>query len=248
MTVGDLCNNAAQELGVTQPGETLDADNLVAVRNILRRLLNFWNADRRAVYATKFEQFTLIPNPPNNYITIGPGGQFDTTLRPVSIDGANLILTPSTPPVNTSLKIRDFQWWLKQTTPTLTSSYPTDLYYQPDWPLGKLFFWPVPTFAYDVQLMSRVVLNDTVDTDDDFDLPQGYENAITLTLAEMSRRIFGKPIMPDLTRDATMARAAIFNNNDQTPVLITYDAGMSPSKNGGTRADWNFLTGMVVSN
>lgn len=246
MTIEDLCKDAAQEIGVIEPGEDLDANNLVAVRNILRRLLNAWNADRRAVYATLFESFTLIANPPLNYITIGPGGDFDTTQRPVSIDGANLVLTPSTPPVYTSIKIRDFQWWLKQTTPTLTSTYPTDLYYQPDWPLGKLYFWPVPTFAYDVQLMSRVVLDDTVDSSDDFSLPPGYQNAITLTLAEMSMRTFGKPTDPMLTRDASMARAAVFNNNDQIPKLLTKDYGMTPSK-GGNRADFLWTNGQVVS-
>lgn len=246
MTVGDLCNNAAQELGVIQPGETLDADNLVAVRNILRRLLNEWNGDRRRVYATKFDQFTLVTNPPLGYLTIGPSGDFDTTQRPVSVDGANLVLTTSNPPVQTGIKIRDAQWWLNQSVPTLTSTVPTDLYYQPDWPLGKLYFWPVPTFAYDVQLMSRVLLSDQVATSDDFSLPPAYENAVMLTLAEMSRRTFGKPDMPDLTRDATKARSLAFANNDQIPKLKTRDAGMVPNNAGGTRADFNWLSGRVV--
>lgn len=245
MTIETICTDAAQEIGVLQGGETLGASDGAVWLGLIKRLLNAWNADRRAVYATAFPEFTLIPNQPLGYTTIGPTGDFVVDQRPVSLDGANLILTPSTPTVNTPIKVRDNQWWLKQTTPTLTSTYPTDVYYQPDWPNGKLYFWPVPTFAYDVQLMIRVLLNDAVTLASTFSLPPGYQNAITLTLAEMGQRPFGRPPDPSLTRDASLARAQIFDNNDVTPHLITKDAGMTPGK-GGNRADFNYLTGQVV--
>lgn len=241
-----VCTDAAQEIGAIGQGETLGAADAEVWLRLLRRLLNGWNTNRRAVYATRFDTFTLIPNPPLGYTTIGPTGDFTVDQRPVSIDGANLILTPSNPAVNTPINIRDNQWWLGQTTPTLTSTYPTDLYYQPDWPDGKLFFWPMPTFAYDVQLMSRVVLDDVVTLAQAFSLPPGYQNAITLTLAEMGQRSFAKPLDASLMRDASLARALIFGSNDVTPHLITKDYGMTPSHNGGARADFNWLTGQVT--
>lgn len=245
LTFRQICTDAALEIGVVAQGETLSAPDADTLIRLCRRLLNAWDAERRAVYATQFQQFTLIPNPPLNYLTIGPTGDFTVDQRPVSIDGANLVLTPSTPPVNTPIKIRDWQWWLSQTTPTLTSTYPTDLYYQPDWPNGKLFFWPVPTFAYDVQLMTRTVLSDTVNLNDEFSLPPGYQDAITLTLADMAQRVFGREPDPTLLRDASLARARIFDNNDQIPHLRTADYGMAPGK-GGNRADFNWLSGQVV--
>lgn len=244
ITVLNICEDAAQEIGVYQPGETLSDTDSAKFLSILRRLLNYWNSDRRAVYATKFESFTLVPNLSPH--TIGPSGVWTVAQRPVSIDGANLTLTPSTPPVNTPIKIRDNQWYLSLTTPTLTSTYPTDLYYQPDWPDGKLFFWPVPTFAYNVQLMSRVVLDDTVTLTDTFSLPPGYQQAVTLTLAEMAQRPYARPTDPNLTRDASLARMAVFGNNDQIPLLVTLDTGMEASKNAGSRADFNWVNGSVV--
>ena len=33
--------------------------------------------------------------------------------------------------------------------PTLTGTIPTDLYYEPDWPNGSCFLWPVPTIAWE---------------------------------------------------------------------------------------------------
>ena len=153
--------------------------------------------------------------------------------------------SPIGPNVNTTIKIRDAQWWLGQSVPTLTSTVPTDLYYQPDQPLGKLFFWPVPTIAYDVQLMVRVVLDSGVVLADTFDFPPGYQQALTLTLAELSARSFGKPVDSSLRWDASQARALIFGVNDQIPHLITKDSGMT-SGHSGTRADFNYLDGSVV--
>jgi hypothetical protein len=244
VTIRTICTDAAKELEAIGAGETLSADDASTFLGLLRRLLNLWNADRRAVYATAFAEFTLVANLSPH--TIGPtGATFTVTQRPVSLEGANLVLNLTTPNVNTPIHVRDAQWWLRQSVPDLTSTYPTDVYYQPDWPNGKLFFWPVPTAAYDVQLMTRVLLSDTVDLNDSFSLPPGYQDAITLTLAEMSRRTFSRPVDPTLVRDASIARAAIFGNNDVIPRLTTRDAGMTPGR-GGTRADFNWLNGQIT--
>lgn len=245
MTVGDLVKNAALELTIVAQDEDLSTADQAYLIAVLNRILNAWNADRRAVYATAFDTFTLVPNLSPH--TIGPDtATFDVDQRPVSLDGANLVLTSSVPNVNVPITVRDAQWWLGQSVPGLTSDIPTDVYYQPDWPNGALYFWPVPTAAYDVQLMTRVLLIDVLsDPDDDFLLPPGYEDAITLTLAERSRRAFGKPFDPELVSDASKARALIFGNNDVTPHLQTKDSGMTPG-NGGRRADFNWLNGQIV--
>lgn len=244
MTVADLVKNAALELGVVAQDEDLSTADQTYLIGLLNRILNAWNADRRAVYATAFETFTLVPNLSPH--TIGPdSATFDVDQRPVSLDGANLVLTGSTPNVTTAINIRDNQWWLGQSVQEMTSDIPTDVYYQPDWPNGKLFFWPVPDAAYDVQLMTRVLLIDVLADDDDFTLPPGYEDAVTLTLAERARRGFAKQFDPELVAEASKARALIFGVNDVTPHLETKDAGMTPGR-GSRRADFNYLNGQIV--
>ncbi len=248
MTGLELCTDAATELGVYAGGEPLSASDAQLLLRFLRRLFNGWNADRRAVYATSFLTFTIPPPiDPAIPITIGPTGDWVTDSRPVSIDGANLVLTTSTPSVQLPIHIRDHQWWLGQSVPTLTTDVPTDLYYQPDWPDGKCFFWPVPSVAYDVALMVRVLLDEAVTLASDFTLPPGYQQAITLTLADMAMRAFGVPLerVPTLRTDASQARALIFGNNDQIPHLRTEDAGMTPGSSG-RRADFNWISGAVL--
>lgn len=243
-TFRTIATEAAQELGAIAAGEVLDAADASVILGKIRRLLNNWNADRRAVYATAFDTYTLVPNTSPH--TIGPSGAtWTATIRPVSLEGANLVLSNGGTPTNLQIKVRDAQWWLAQTVPTIATTVPTDVYYQPDWPNGKLYFWPVPTAAYDVQLMTRVLLNDVPDLDTTFTLPPGYHDAIVLSTTEAcTGNLFGVALTPDLVQKAREARSRIFDNNDTDPRLKTKDSGMQASS--GRRGDFNFWSGQVI--
>jgi hypothetical protein len=238
MTTRDLLTDSLHELNVLAAGESLSASDAALMLGKLNRLLDNWNAERAAVYVDRFDSYTLVPSLSPH--TIGPtGATFTVTQRPVKIDGANLVLNTSTPDVRTPICIRDAAWYQELSVPDLTGSIPTDVYYEPAWPNGRLFFWPIPTTAYDVELQTRIVLA-SLELDTVFSMPPGYQDAITLTLAEQVARSFGAVITEDLRFDARNARARIFANNDETPRL-TSDAPESAS-NG--RPSFNYLTGL----
>jgi hypothetical protein len=240
-TMRRICSDALTELNVLGAGETMSAEQADLALGKLQRLFNNWNAERRAVYAAAFLEFTLTPSLLPH--TIGPtGATFSATIRPVSIDGAYLILNTSSPAVNLPITVRDVAWWREQTVPDLTSSVPTDLYYEPTFPNGSLYFWPVPTVAYGVGLQARVLLDDTITLDQSFNLPPGYQDATTLTLAEMLVTTFGRDMPPLLPKEARDSRARVFANNDQTPRLMTADYGMQGAS-GNPRPTWNYLDG-----
>lgn len=240
LTGRGLCTDALLEVGILAAGETASAIDLGFTLTKLARLLDNWNAERAAVYATAFATYTMTAGLSPH--TIGPTlATWFATQRPVAIYGASLVLTGGSTGVFTGITLRDAQWWNAQSTPELESTYPTDLYYQPDWPNGSLFFWPVPQAAYDVQLQIRVVLAELA-LDDVVTMPPGYLDATILTLAEDLCSAFGVPIPPTLPSKAAKARARIFANNDVTPRLRTQDAGM-PSRAGGW---FNWLTGQDV--
>ncbi len=240
-TIRNLCSDALAEIGVVSEGAAMTPDQGDFMRRRLQRIVNKWNAQRCTVYATVFAQFTLTPNLSPH--TIGPtGATWTVTHRPVSIEGISLGINTSTPIVFLPLNVRDADWWQAQTVPTLTSDVPTDFFYNPTWPNGSIYFWPVPTAAYPVQLQIRTLLDDTFTLDDTFDLPPGYQDALTLTLAEGAARPFGQALPDSLVRDAAMARAVIFANNDITPHLTTRDSGME-GPTGGNRPSFNWLIG-----
>lgn len=220
-----ICADALAELNVLDVGATMGAADADFCLGKLTRLFDNWNAERSASYADQFVSYTLTPALSPH--TMGPTGTFVVAQRPVSIEAASLVLSSTNHP-EIPITIREAAWYAELTVPTLTGAVPTDLYYEPAWPNGNLFFYPVPTTAYQVSLQTRVLLT-ALSLTDTFTLPPGYRDAATLTLAEEIAGAYERPVSPTLERKAREARARIFANNRTVPSLETADAGMPGS-------------------
>lgn len=239
-TVRQIVVDAMLEIGAIAAGEALSADDGAYALSKFNRLIDNWNAERAAVYNVSFATYTLTPSLSPH--TIGPTGTFVVDQRPVSVEGANIILNNVSPTVKSPLHLRDDQWWLNQRVPGISTTLPTDLYYSPDWPNGSLWLWPIPTVAYGLELETRVLLANVVLTDT-VSLPPGYRDALTLTLAEDLATPYGRALPPALPALAMRARARIFANNDIPPRLVTWDSGMPQSN---LRPDFNYRTGQRI--
>lgn len=241
MTIRDLITETFQDLGVIAVGDTLPPELAENGLRKLNRLFNDFNAELAAVYANRLVTYTLVPALQPH--TIGPAASsptFTVTSRPVSIDGANLVLTNVTPYVYRPMVLVDTEQFRSLTVQTLSTDIPLWLYYNAEWPLGEIFLWPIPTTAYGLQLQYRIVLDD-VALDDTLSFPPGYHSALTLTLGEYLAPSY-PPAEPD-SAGALRARARIFGNNDVTPRLVTADAGM-PRSGDDRRTTFNYRTGM----
>lgn len=236
MTARDLITETFEDITVLAPGDVLGETEATRALSKLTRLLDNWNAEREAVYASRLVTYTLTPALQPH--TIGPAASsptFTVTQRPVSIDAANLIIPSGTADIHYPLNLRDDAWWASQPIPALSTSIPTDLYYSADWPLGQIYLWPVPSVAYGLELQTRIVLADLA-LDDTVSFPPGYQDAIILTLGEMLAPTYPPAVaQPEA---AAMARARIFANNDVLPSLVTADAGL-PRKNPGS--GWSII-------
>ena len=185
MTTSDVISNALMEIGALGPGETLSAEDSAFALSKLNRLFDNWNTEELYIYGTLLFQGTLTPN--HNPHTIGLAASSPdftvTTSRPPKVLLANLVLTDVTPNIFRPMTIVDDAWWMNNPVPDLATQIPYYLWPNYAWPLGQLFLWPVPTKAYDIRLdlwtlFSSLALSDT------FTLPPGYEDAVTLSLAE----------------------------------------------------------------
>jgi len=239
----DIVNAAGQEIGALSGGESFSSDDQAWVLQKLQRLIDRYNAREPMVYNVNFTVFTL--NPPADPLdptTIGPSGDFDVNQRPVSIESIGLILDSGTPGVELPLNRRDDQWWANNRIKGLTSTLPTDYYYSPDWPLGRIYFWPVPTASHQVRLQSRLVLAETTAYDQDFSMPPAYWDLIVYELAISLAPSFEKQVSTALVALRQAAIKAVQANNITSPRL----ASDSPSQGtGGGRPDFNFLDGLT---
>lgn len=243
VTGNQLVSDAMLELGVIHPNEGLSADLATFGLGRLNLIVDTWNAERDKAIVEEFNQYTFTPSLSPH--TIGPtGATFTVSQRPVRIDGASVVLNTSTPNVLVPITVWDYQWWNDQTVPDLETDFPTDLYYEPAWPNGKLFFWPVPTVAYGVELVTAGVLS-AFALNTSVSLPPGYQSAYLYTLAEDLCNALGKAMPVDLPKKASKARARIGANNVLTPRLQTQDSGMPTAPTN--RSEWNYLTGLPVN-
>ena len=230
-----ICLAAGQELSLFMKGEVPDADDGALILGKLNRLIDNWNADQAAIYSVQFQTFTLVPSLSPH--TIGPSGaSFTTAQRPVSIEAASLLLSGGVRVPIDVLSVEDYNGL---SLPSLTSTIAQGVFYNPTWPNGELYFYPVPASAASVELLTRSVLSQ-VTLVDTVTLPPGYLDAIILTLAEEIAAPFGAEIPAHVETSARAARARIAKNNDRTPRFSTADAGMPGS---GRRPRGNYLTG-----
>lgn len=209
----------------------------------LNQQVDYWAARACYAWTTTFRQFTLTPG--HQPYLIGPGllaPDFDVPIRPPNIVSASLILTGGGSPVDVNIEIRDNQWWHNKSVKSMTSTQPTDLYYEPDVPNGSLWFWPIATVANGVRIESTVQLQQFVTLDDCFIAPQAYLAAVTLTLAEELVDIWGTEMPPNLARRAMKARDALQSNNNLAPRIASADYGMPTHPGGG---DFNWQTGTI---
>jgi len=243
-----IVNGAARELGVLGQGQRLSAENAATMIDILSRIVDDWNAEREAVYATDFMTFTFTPN--LNPHTIGPASAtWAVTSRPVKIEAATVVLSSGPNGVNApNIRMHDQNagipsWFQSLSTPNIETSYPTDGYYDPTWPNGSFYLWPVPSTAYDCQIQVRAILP-TYALNTVFSMPPGYRSALTMTLAEQCVDIFGRPMPQTLPSRALASRARIFANNTGGRQIRTQDAGM-PTARHGRRSNFNWITGLT---
>lgn len=246
MQWNDLITGALLEIGAVSQGDTPSNDDMSFSQGKLNELLDEWAARKAYVYSVVFTPYTLQAN--LNPHTIGPNGTFNVTQRPVRLEGAAIILNTTTPNTDMPINIRDDDWWNFQRVKSLPSNVPTDVYYSPDFPLGQLFFWPVPNFAYGVRLATWDLIPQIANFNSVISLPPGYQKALRLSLAEDLISPFRVQMdatqLMALNNSAKMARKAIQGNNNQSPRMSTAEAGQ-PQKSG-KRSDFNWADGSIV--
>ena len=248
VTARDICQDALYEIRALAPDtDTIDERLGTFVLSRLNTLVDLWNATRELVFCQVFQSFTFIPAQQDYSIgptAVSPPDFVVTGNRPVVIDGANVLLNNVSPVVSNGINIRDYQWWLGLSVRDISTTFPTDLYYEPNWPNGILHFWPVPDTNYGLELTYRTVLS-SFEMNTEFSMPPGYRQALSLTLAETIAPALGATALssfPQTREKASEARAQIGINNDFIPSLMTQDSGMP--NNRGFRSNFNYRTGM----
>ena len=213
-TVGDLINAAMTECGAIGVGQMPTQQDTSNAWARLQWMLQEWERKRWLVYQLVT---LLLPSTGLQSYSVGPGGYYDTgagSARPDKIEAAFLRqyqgggVNPVDYPLELLISMEDYS---RLTLKTL-SSWTQCVFYDPGWPLGALYPWPIPTAnIYGVGIVVKQQLPTKFATlATQISLPYEYYNAIVMNLAIRLRSMFsigtypGDPL-PGLAKDSLNA-------------------------------------------
>ena len=161
--------------------------------------------------------------------------------RPQRVAQATLVLTNVDPVVDVPINIRDEFWWMNVRVKNLQTDIPTDLWYDPNWPNGSIYLWPVPNYAYQIRMRIWGVIPSFPSLSSTFTLPPGYKQALRLTLARNLVGMFQGTWTDQQESNWLRANKAVQSNNLQSPRGQTGDVGMPGMERWG---DYNYYSGL----
>jgi len=210
-TMGDLVNEALKESGRIGVGQTPLAEDFNGGWMRLQWMLQQWERKRWLVY--HLETKLVVSTGATSY-TVGPGGSVDTgvgSVRPDKIESAFVRQLAQSPGNNIDWPLTLLQSMEDYNRIVLKGlvSFPGNAFYDPAWPLGNLYAWPVPTasiYSIGITIKAQLpvsFLNQAVV----FTLPYEYYAAVLYNLALRLRPKYGIGTypgdpLPGLVRDS----------------------------------------------
>jgi hypothetical protein len=198
--------------------QTLTAKETSDGLRILNDLIEDWNTQNLAVYASLAQSFVTVAGQAN--YTIGTGGNWNTT-RPVRIDSpAYTFIAAGNETVSVPMVAIPREQYDLIELKSMPGPYPEMFLYENTFPLGNVALWPVPNQVLNVRLRIDTQLTQAATAATSLSFPPGYVNAFKFNLATMLAPWFGKNMatMPDIVMKAREYLANIKRANLQTPV------------------------------
>ena len=219
-TVNDIIKRAMRIDGILGTAQTLDANDANDALVTLNQMLEQWSLEELMCYRYTTNLFNTSIDVAS--YTIGTGGTWVTGGRPTKIDAAFIRIDTT----DSTLDIVNNEQYQAIELKTL-QGIPTTLYYQPEYPLGKVYLYPVPDAVYPVGISQVQKFSAFASLSDPISLPPGYEAAIIFNLAIELSSEYGKSVDAVTARKAIDYKASLKRKNQNIGVLCLESALLS---------------------
>jgi hypothetical protein len=201
-TVGDLISFGLRSAGVTGIGQTAQSEDFNDAFVILTSTIAGWQRKRWLI--PSLIDTSLLSTGAASY-TIGPGGDFNVP-RPDHVTSGFFRMMTSTPPVDIPMGIITAREDYNRVVLKSLSTFPAAVFYDSVWPMGRLYFWPIPPGGqYEMHISLKAALPVYTGLTDQINLPPEYLDALIYTLAVKLAMQYG--LEPKASHVAAMAAA-----------------------------------------
>ena len=232
-TAGDQINGALRLLGVLAEGETPSAATSQDALNALNQMIDSWNTERLAVYATQDQVFSWLPGFISR--TLGPTGNFVGN-RPILLDDATYFKDPASG-ISYGIKILNQQQYNGIAVKTVTSTYPQVIWVNMTYPDIEMYIYPVPTKTLEWHFISVEELTQPALLSTALAFPPGYLRAFRYNLACEFAPEFGIEPSPTVSRIAMTSKRNLKRINNPDDIMSL------PYSIVGTRQRYNIFAG-----
>lgn len=216
-TARDIITLSLNDAGVTGQGLTPGASDINNSLTRLNDMMEQWSEQRWIVFHLVATDLAMTGA---TFYTVGTGGQFNIE-RPSRLEAARII--QNTPPnpndVGWPMELVQSMEAYNNIRLQHLGSFPRFVFLDSDYPLGKVYFWPLPSSLYTGRIITKAHLQTFPNLSTVFNLPPMYRRAIRFNLVEELIDAYGLPEKPGNSRRAMAALNIIKNANAQIPVL-----------------------------
>ncbi len=239
-TAADIINEAASLIGVKSEGDPLSPEGSQSALTRLNSMVASMSNESLIIYQQSDEVFTFPAN--ETYQTIGIGEDFNTTW-PIQVLQQTFSRNSSVAPgVDFALEVINQAQYnsISVKGNTVTGPYPQLLYFDRDYPVGKIYIWPVLTSAVELHLATNKQLSSFAGLTTSVILPPGYEEMLTFNLALRMAPSYSVSPSPEVKQFAMESKRNLKRVNATNDVM---DLPASlPGMSNGT-SYWSFYTG-----
>lgn len=208
-SVLELITDSMRDIGALAIEETpTNAEAQLCFRK-LNSMIETWTTESLLVYNIAPQTFAYVGG--QQSYTMGTGGDFNAT-RPVTITQAkNRTNAGTVSEVDYDIYVTDnAQEYADIVTKRIQTVLPTVLYYNNDYPLQRLYFWPAPSnTTYAPVIWSWGLISSFATIGDSISLPPGYYRALQTNLCIEIAPSFGITISAELGVTAVDSKAQL---------------------------------------
>lgn len=229
-SVRSIISDALTEIGVLAAGEPLSAADAALGLRRFQHQLDAWQAEPLTLYS--FTRTTYALPSGTSSRTIGPSGNITVAMNPMFISAINFLVPASSQAVETPMGRMNDDQYAALSIKALSSSLPTQWFFNTGAVNGTLTFWPVISQSVTIAIYCNFGVSVPTTLDDDLVGPPGYQDAFMYSLAVRLCPPFGRSLPEGLPEMAAQAFARMQRPN-LDPGLLGVDAALVPSSVGG---------------